>query len=71
MIQNDDTPEMIVYKLKFLGLIIVFSALFWWIGTGMYSMLIGLFCSLSVVYVRLKKQEADSKNQEKNHNEVI
>lgn len=61
MIQNDDTPEMIVYKLKFLGLIITFSALFWWAGAGILSMICGLFSGVCVLYFQRKKEIAAEK----------
>jgi hypothetical protein len=61
MIQNDDTPEMIVYKLRFLGLIITFSALFWWAGAGNFSMIFGLFSGVCVLYFQRKKEIAAEK----------
>jgi hypothetical protein len=52
---------MIVYKLRFLGLIITFSALFWWAGAGNFSMIFGLFSGVCVLYFQRKKEIAAEK----------
>ena len=61
MIQNDDTPETIIEKLKFLGLIIIFSALFWWAGAGIYSMIFGILSGICVLYFQRKKEISTEK----------